>query len=252
MTKRNPPAPQPVYTPMAAFWAGARATLPLIVGAIPFGIIFGALAVTSGLSAGGAAAMSAIVFAGSAQFISLGLIAAGANAPVIVLTTLIVNLRHMLYAATLAPQLRKLPQRWLLPLAFWLTDESFVVAAQQFEEHPDSGHKRWYLLGSEVFMYANWQAVTGVGILAGRAIEDPRSWGLDFAMVVTFIGMLVPQVKDRPALAAVVVAGAAALLGHGLPNQAGLLLAALLGIGAAVLLERGAKAGQRARAPYGE
>jgi 4-azaleucine resistance transporter AzlC len=226
-----------MQSPRAAFWAGARDTFPLIVGAIPFGIIFGALAVTSGLSPGGAAAMSAIVFAGSAQFIAVGLVAAGANLPVIWLTTFIVNLRHMLYGATLAPHLKRLPQRWLAPLGFWLTDESFVVAARQFEGEPAEEHKRWYLLGSEIFMYANWQLVTWIGVRAGQAIPDPASWGLDFAMVVTFIGMLVPEIKSRPTLAAVLVAGGTALLGHGLPNQSGLLLAALLGIATGVLLE---------------
>ena len=226
-----------LQSPRAAFWAGARATFPLIVGAIPFGMIFGALAVTSGLSPGGASAMSAVVFAGSAQFIAVGLIAAGANLPVIILTTFIVNLRHSLYSATLAPHLARLPQRWLVPLGFWLTDESFVVAAQHFEDHAQSEHKRWYLLGSELFMYVNWQLVTWIGVRAGQSIPALTSWGLDFALIVTFIGMLVPQIKGRPTLAAVLVAGAAALLGHGLPNQSGLLLAALLGIATGVLLE---------------
>jgi predicted branched-subunit amino acid permease len=122
-------------------------------------------------------------------------------------------------------------------LGFWLTDESFVVAAQHFEDHAQSEHKRWYLLGSELFMYANWQLVTWIGVRAGQSIPALTSWGLDFALVVTFIGMLVPQIKGRPTLAAVLVAGAAALLGHGLPNQSGLLLAALLGIATGVLLE---------------
>lgn len=221
----------------AAFWAGAGATFPLIVGAFPFGLIFGALAVTSGLSPEGTAAMSAIVFAGSAQFISVGLIATGASLPVIVGTTLIVNLRHMLYSATLAPHFKGLSQRWLLPLGFWLTDESFVVAAKQFEADKESPDKPWFLLGSEIFMYGNWQLVTWIGIRAGQAIPDPRSWGLDFAMIVTFIGMLVPEVKGLPTLAAVLVAGAAAMLGNGLPNQSGLLLATLLGITAGMLLE---------------
>lgn len=222
----------------AALLAGARDTFPLLVGAWPFGVIFGALAVTSGFSPLGAAAMSAFVFAGSAQFIAVGLVPAATPAVVIILTTFIVNLRHMLYSATLAPHLSKLRRGWLLPLGFWLTDESFVVAAKYFTESERSEDKRWYLLGSELAMYTNWQIATWIGILAGQAIRDPRSWGLDFAMVVTFIGMLVPLVKGRPALASVLVAGGAALLANGLPHQLGLLIAALLGITAGVLAER--------------
>ncbi|MDA1330312.1 MAG: AzlC family ABC transporter permease [Chloroflexi bacterium] len=214
----------------------------MIVGAIPFGIIFGAVAVSSGLSAGGAAAMSAVVFAGAAQFISLGLIAAGANLPIIVLTTLIVNLRHALYSATLAHHLKGLPQRWYLPLGFWLTDESFVVAARYFEHAPVGPAKRWYLLGSEIFMYANWQLMTWIGVRAGQTMPDLRNWGLDFALVVTFIGILVPEIKSRPTLAAVLVAGSTAMLANNLPNQSGLLLAAIVGIGTGVFLESRAAA----------
>lgn len=219
------------------FRAGVRDTFPLLVGAFPFGIIFGAVAVTSGLTPAAAAAMSAFVFAGSAQFIAAGLVAGGAGLAVIVLTTFVVNLRHMLYSATLAPHLARLPRRWLLPLGFWLTDESFVVAARHYEEH-DTQEKHWYLLGSEIAMYLTWQLVTWLGIVAGSAIPDPANWGLDFALVVTFIGMLIPMIKNRPTLAAVLVAGAAAMLANGLPNQFGLLLAALLGIAAGVVLER--------------
>lgn len=225
-------------TRRAALFAGARDTFPLLVGAWPFGLIFGALAVTSGFSPWGAAAMSAFVFAGSAQFIAVGLVAASTPAVVIILTTFVVNLRHMLYSATLAPHLDKLPRGWLLPLGFWLTDESFVVAAKRFTKVEHSQDKHWYLLGSELVMYANWQLVTWMGILAGQALRDPGSWGLEFALVVTFIGMLVPMVKSRPALASVLVAGSTALLANGLPNQFGLLLAALLGIAAGVLAER--------------
>lgn len=221
-----------------AFLAGLRDTVPLLIGAAPFGLIYGALAVTSGFSPLGAAAMSAFVFAGSAQFIAVGLVAAGTPAAVIVLTTLVVNTRHVLYSATLAPPLNKQPVRWLLPLGFFLTDESFVVAARHFEENKTAKNKQWYLLGSELGMYFNWQLVTWIGIIAGQQIRDPQSWGLDFAMVVTFIGMLVPMVKDRPTLAAALTAGGAALLAAGLPNQLGLLLATLVGITTGVLVER--------------
>ena len=167
----------------------------------------------------------------------MGLVGAGAAVPVIILTTFVVNLRHMLYSATLAPHMGQLPRKALLPLGFWLTDESFAVAAKRYSQ-PGGEERHWFLLGSEFAMYLNWQLVTWIGILAGRAIPDPAAWGLDFAMVVTFIGILVPEVKTRPSLLAVLVAGGTALVAQGLPHQAGLLLAALLGILAGVLAER--------------
>jgi len=220
------------------FLNGVKATFPLVVGAIPFGIIFGALAVTSGLSSWGTMSMSLFVFAGSSQFIAAGLIATGAGTGTIVLTTLIVNLRHMLYATTLAPHMKQLSHKWLLPLGFWLTDESFVVTVNRYGNPDRSPYKHWFFFGSAVFMYANWQLCTLIGLIAGQAIPDPGSWGLDYAMIVTFIGMLVPMVVDRSVLIAVLVAGITALVANGLPNQAGLFIAALSGISAGVIAER--------------
>jgi 4-azaleucine resistance transporter AzlC len=222
----------------AEFWAGVKATFPLVVGAAPFSIIFGALAVTSGISPAGAAAMSAFVFAGSAQFIAAGLVAGGASTAIILLTTFVVNLRHSLYGASLAPHMKHLPQRWLLPLGFWLTDESYLVVIERYSRPDRAPHKHWFFLGSALFMYANWQLWTYVGVRAGQAIPNPASWGLDFALPVTFLGMLVPMLRSRPVLACVVVASAAAVMLHGLPHQLGLIAATLLGVITGVLAAR--------------
>lgn len=219
------------------FWAGVRATLPLIVGAIPFAIIFGVVSSAVGLSAWGVLAMSAFVFAGASQFIAANLLATGTSVTIIVLTTLVVNLRHTLYAATLAPYLKHLPQRWLLPLGFWLTDETFAVVVSRYRAPDASPYKHWYHLGSSVSMYTNWIACTLVGILAGQHIQNPQSWGLDFAMIVTFIGILVPAVRNRPAAVAVVVAGVVAVLTYSWPNKLGLIFTAVLGVVAGVLAE---------------
>ncbi|HXF64934.1 MAG TPA: AzlC family ABC transporter permease, partial [Caldilineaceae bacterium] len=171
------------------FWAGARGIFPLIVGAIPFGIIFGAAAVTSGLSPGAAAAMSAFVFAGSAQFVAVSMAGGGAGAWLIILTVLVINLRHVLYAATLAPYLRGLPYRWLVPLGFTLTDESFLVAVRRYQSPDPSPFKHWYYLGAASMMYVNWQLCTYIGLWAGLVLPNPRAWGLDFAFPLTFLGM---------------------------------------------------------------
>ncbi|PKM31102.1 MAG: branched-chain amino acid ABC transporter permease [Gammaproteobacteria bacterium HGW-Gammaproteobacteria-11] len=217
---------------------GARDTLPMLLGALPFGIIFGTLAVSSGLSAGATLAMSALVFAGSAQFIAVGLIASGTGLLVILLTTLIVNLRHMLYSASLLPHVRHLPQRWRILLAFWLTDESYAVVQRHYlDASVAATHKHWYFLGSCVAMYSNWFACTLLGVLLGQALPGMRDWGLDFAMVATFIGIVVPLLKTRPMLLSALVAGAVAVAARGLPYQLGLMLAALAGVLAGVLAE---------------
>ncbi|GAB4441008.1 MAG: AzlC family ABC transporter permease [Anaerolineae bacterium] len=220
------------------FLAGARDTFPLIVGAIPFGIIYGTLAVGSGLSVAATLAMSAFVFAGSAQFIAVGLVAAGSGWPLIVLTTFVVNLRHALYSATLAPFVSKLPQRWQIPLAFWLTDETFAVVVDKCTRFNPPPETRWYYLGSALAMYLNWQLCTILGVTAGQMLPDAAAWGLDFAMPVTFIGMVIPYLKNRAMVATTLVAGAAALLTFYLPHKLGLMAATLAGIAAGVAVEK--------------
>lgn len=220
------------------FFAGAKATFPLIVGAIPFGIIYGAVAVNAGLSPAATQATSLFVFAGSAQFVATGLLAGGAGLVIIVATTFVVNLRHALYSVSLAPHMKHLPQRWLLPLGFWLTDETYLVVIERYSRKDHAPYGHWYFLGSALFMYLNWQLCTYIGIRAGQSIPNPQNWGLDFALPVTFIGMLVPMLHSRPAIVCMLVSGSAALLFHDLPNQLGLVVAALCGLAGGVLAQR--------------
>lgn len=225
-------------THAAEFWAGVRDIFPLIVGAIPFGIIFGTLATNNGLSAGGTLAMSALVFAGSSQFIAAGMIATKTGWLLIVLTAFVVNLRHLLYAVSLVPYVKRLPQRWKVPLAFLLTDETFAIAIIRYQSPNDSPFKHWYYLGAAIAMYTNWQCCTLIGITAGQLIPNAATWGLDFAMSVTFIGMVVPYVKNKPMLVAVLVAGIVAIIANPLPHKLGLITAAILGMAAGVYTEK--------------
>jgi 4-azaleucine resistance transporter AzlC len=221
-------------TPKAEMLAGARDTIPLIIGAIPFGIIFGTLAVPSGLSFGATLCMSLFVFAGSAQFIALGLVSAGAALPIIVVTTFVVNLRHLLYTATLLPFLKPLSGCWKAALAFWLTDETFVVAAKRFHQQDASPHKHWYQLGSSIAMYSNWFVCTLIGLTAGNMVPNIKSWGLEFAMPATFIGIVMPFLKNWPMWCAVFTAGLMALAGHTWPYNLGLITAAISGVAAGI------------------
>jgi 4-azaleucine resistance transporter AzlC len=223
------------------FWRGFRDTLPLVIGAIPFGLIFGVTAVANGLSAWATIGMSLFVFAGSSQFIAANLVLTGAALPVIWLTTFVVNVRHTLYAATLAPYMKRLPQTWVAPLAFWLTDETFVIVARRYQQADQSRYKHWYYFGSAIFMYVNWNVWTVIGVVAGSGIPDPARLGLDFAMIVTFTGMIVPMITTRPILLSVITASAASVVFNGLPNNFGLLIAAIMGVIAGVLAERNAK-----------
>jgi 4-azaleucine resistance transporter AzlC len=219
------------------FLRGSKDTFPLVVGAVPFGIIFGAVAITTGFSTWGTLGMSALVFAGSAQFIAIGLVAQGVALGFIVLTTFAVNLRHALYAASLGVYMRHLPQRWLALLGFWLTDETYAVVIRRYSESDDSPYKHWYCLGSAAFMYCNWQLCTLIGIVMGRRLRDLPDLGLDYAMVITFIGIVVPFIVNRPMLLCAMVSGAVSMFTTDVPNKMGLMVAAVCGIAAGLIAE---------------
>jgi 4-azaleucine resistance transporter AzlC len=232
------------------FVAGARDTIPMMVGAAPFGVIFGTLVTSGPLSLWHGQFMSLAVFAGSAQFIALGLIASHASFVVIWATTLVVNLRHVLYSATLAPYVSHLPLRWRLVLGGLLTDEVFAVAWAYFRRHPPGDVSPWHFLGSGVAMYVNWQIWTAVGLLFGAAFPGLQSLGLDFAMVATFIAIVVPQLVAVRYGAAAVTAGALAFFWQAWPYKLGLLAAVLAGVAVGVVLSlpRGSRGSSNSRA----
>ncbi|TDR80207.1 AzlC family ABC transporter permease [Paludibacterium purpuratum] len=218
----------------SALMQGARDTLPMMIGAAPFGTIFGTFAIAMGLSPTVTLAMSALVFAGSSQFIAISLLGTGAALPVIWFTTLVVNLRHMLYSATLLPYARHWSLAWRGSLAFWLTDETFAVVEHRLRTHGAQAGQ-WYWLGSSLAMYFNWLIWTLAGVLLGRAVPNLAHWGLDFAMVGTFSAIVAPQLKRFPYLMAAIAAGSVALLARGLPYKLDLMLAAAAGIAAGML-----------------
>ncbi|WP_416674919.1 AzlC family ABC transporter permease [Egbenema bharatensis] len=225
-------------SPRSEFLSGCRGIFPLVVGAIPFGIIYGTLAAASGLSFVGTLAMSAAVFAGSSQFIAIGLLASGTAVPLIILTTFFVNLRHLLYSVSIVPHVHHLSQFWKLLLGFWLTDEAFVVAIDRYNQTDSSPDKHWYQMGASILMYLNWLLCTFIGLTIGHRMTNAAEWGLDFAMAATFIGMIIPYLKNQPMILSVLAAGIMALLTHHFPHQLGLILSTLTGILVGTLSER--------------
>ena len=220
------------------FLYGCRDSIPMIVGILPFGLIYGALASLAGLSLGQAIGMSLLVYAGSAQFIAISLLTLGSGAVVILLTTLVVNLRHVLYSAALQPYVGRLSQRWRVPLAFGLTDETFAVVQRRYLARGMTEHGQWYHAGVALALYLSWVSSSLVGALFGQSVPNLAGWGLDFAMLATFIGIVVPALRNQPQIAAALVAGAVALLCHAWPYKLGLMAAALSGIAVGVWLER--------------
>ncbi len=217
------------------FWNGVRAEFPLLIGVFPFGMIYGALALNAGLTTLASQLMSSIVFAGSSQFVTAQLVHDAAPGFVIVLTIAVVNLRHMLYSASLAPYLKNLSLKWKALLSYLLTDEAYAPSILKYEAEGVSLFSHWFLLGAGFSLWFTWQVSTALGIFLGARI--PENWPLDFALPLTFIAMVVPALKKRPMVAAALSAGGAALLAYNLPFKLGLILAALTGIAVGTMLE---------------
>ena len=226
-----------------SFLIGARDTLPLIIAAVPFAIVYGALAISQGLSEWMVMGMSVFVFAGASQFVAVTLLASATFYPIILLTVFIVNLRHMLYAASLMPQVAKVPQLLRVPMAFWLTDETYAAVSNRFsqgavDDKNDTTNIQFtpFYIGSGITMYSSWVFFSWLGMTLGQSIPDITSWGLDIAMVVAFIGIVVPHLKNQADWACALMAGVSALLTYSWPHQTGLLFSSFVAIVVGVLL----------------
>ena len=216
------------------FLTGVRDQLPLLLGVVPFGLIFGALAISVGVSPAAAQGFSLFVFAGSAQFIAVSLIGESASALVVIATIALVNLRHALYSASLAPSLAKLGRPWKLALGWLLTDEAFAMASRRYRSG-ELENAHWYTLGTGLTLWAAWQISTAVGITLGASL--PQGLSLDFALPLTFLALVVPSLVDRPTLAAALAAGLLGLALFNLPFRLGLVGATIAGVGLGLALE---------------
>lgn len=222
-----------------AFALGLRSVMPLLLGVAPFGVIYGVVALQSGIPPLAAMAMSSIVFAGSAQFLLAQLVGAGAPLLLAAGAVGLVNLRHALYSASVAPMLAQLPRRWKVLLAYLLTDEAYAAAIPHLRtDSPESHlcHAHWILFGSGFGLWAGWQLATLAGVLIGAQL--PSDLGLDFALPLTFIAIVVPMIRSRALLVSAVAAGTAAVALAALPYKLGLFLAALAGLVVGALVSR--------------
>ncbi|HLT58215.1 MAG: AzlC family ABC transporter permease [Limnochordales bacterium] len=193
------------------FWHGVRLAWPVVMGYVPIGLALGVLAGQTGLSPLETGAMSALVYAGASQFVAVAMIGAGAPALSIVVTTFLVNLRHMLMSAALSPFLRGLRPGALAGIAYLITDETFAVGHGEFAARGQGDGVIFAGLG--LTSYLSWLSATVAGAWLGGALATPEAWGLDFALPAMFIGLLAGQLRDRLALSVALVAGLAVLAG---------------------------------------
>lgn len=232
------PASPPASTPREVA-LGFRAVVPLWLGVVPFALAFAVLARGAGLGVLETQAMSLVVFAGASQFSGVGLMAAGAGPVEIVIATLVLNARHLLYGLSLSRVVPMTRAQGALA-AFMLTDEAYGVALARKEPCTFG-----YLLGAELSIFVPWNLATLVGAVAGGAVPAPERLGVDFVFPLAFLALLVPRLVDQATLC---VAGVSGLLALGLsrvaPGGVALLGAALAGslLGAWLTRQEGVRA----------
>ena len=208
----------------------------MLLGIIPFGVITGVAMVASGIPPLVALLMSLIVFAGASMVASAQLLASAAPAALIILTTLIINLRFMMYSASLRLHFAEAPLRWRVAIAYLIADNVYGLLLSRFSEHPKDEGKLEYFMGAGIVVWAAWQVAVLGGILIGAGV--PASWRLEFAAPLAFIAMTIPHLRDRAMIAAALAAGIAVIAAQGLPLRLNIVVAAAVGISAGMIFER--------------
>jgi len=220
----------------ASLLHGARDMVPILPGMAPFGLLAGATALTAGLDAWQAQALSLVWLAGAAQLAAIDLVAQETAWPVILLTVLVINLRFLMYSAVLAPMFARSRLAARLGLASLVTDQGFALVVAREREGMTTDSLRWYYLGSGAAIWVTWQLSTLLGSQVGALI--PAAWQLDFSVPLVFLALLVPLLTDRPSLVTAAVAAAVAVAGRGLPSNLGLMLGVAVGIAAGLVVEQ--------------
>ena len=194
---------------MAALKKGAIDMLPLSLAVLPWGVLFGSLAVQRGFSWLEAQLFSAVIFGGAVQIVTVELIADQASLLTVLFSAFVISSRHFLYGLTLRERLSSKPLRWRLGLGFLLTDELFALSGDR--RAYQNKFRLYYALGAGGSFYLAWNLWTFIGIVAGASLPDLTELGLDFAIAATFIALVVPEIKSLATLVSVLVAAISAV-----------------------------------------
>ncbi len=230
---RNSSTAKPTRT---AFRDGVLAGAPLLVGIVPFGLIFGVTAAGSAVGAGLGFATSIIIFGGAAQLAVVQLIDGDAAIATVVITGLVINSRHVMYSAAMTPYFSEFPSRSRFVLPYLLTDQAFAVSITRYQEVEDPTYRRWFYTGAAMALWVAWQITTGAGVLIGAQL--PERWSLDFAIPLVFLALMAAAVRTRPALVAALVGGVVAVLAQDAPYQLWMMIGAVSGVAAGMTAER--------------
>ena len=225
------------------YLAAAKACLPVLPGVLAFAAISGVAMVAAGMPHYMAMLMSVLVYAGSSQLASLQLLSSGTPLAIVILAALVINLRFSIYSLSIAPHLAAAGPRWRPLLSYVLSDNGYAMALRGYERLQEPAGKVWYYFGCCSTIWLTWQIGALTGIVLGTRI--PAAWHLEFSIVLTFLGIVAPTIRDRAIAAAACAAGITAVLAWPLPLRLGLLLAVAAGIVTGMLVEERSAASLR-------
>ena len=208
------------------FWKGVLAQIPVQLGVVPFGLVFGVLGIASGLTALQTILMSSIIFGGASQVVFAQLWSIGATPIVTGGSVTIINLRHIIYSANISKYISVLSLRWRLTLGYLLTDEAFAISFQEFENRNRFAH--YHLLGGGLTLWVFWQISTVTGVFLGANI--PPYLNLEFAIPLTFIAIILPRLKSIAQISTAVTAGIIAIFGQEIPYGLWIIVASISGM----------------------
>jgi 4-azaleucine resistance transporter AzlC len=218
------------------FIAGFRAALTISPGVMSWGMISGVAMVAAGLPPVAAMAMSLLVFAGSSQLATLQLMAGGAALPIALLAGFVINLRFVLFSLSLAPHLKHLSRARRAWYSHILSDNGYAMSLSYFDKHASHPDRHLFMHGFGVTLWSSWQISTLIGVVLGAAV--PEKWGLGYTIALTFIALVMPQLKYNANIVAAIAAAVTEIFTMSLPFRMGLLISTAVGIAAGMISEK--------------
>jgi len=216
--------------------AGLADAAPMLIGVVPFGLVAGAAPIAAGLDLGNAVGLSMFLFAGASQLAVADVLGSGGGVAIAVLTAVTINLRLLLYSASIAPPLAHESLRDRLAAGYLLVDQAYALAVVRWDGTDDRRDRLPYYFAVGILLWVAWQVMTVVGALVGSSL--PEEVPLDFAVPLVFLVLLVPVLDKRPSLVAAVVGGLSAVAAAELgAARLAIMIGGLCGIAAGVVAE---------------
>jgi predicted branched-subunit amino acid permease len=209
---------------------------PHLLSVIPFGIIFGAIGIELGFDPIMTYATSLIIFGGASQIVFLQLLSGGASSLIAITSVGVINSRHFLYGAVLSEYLQKLSLIKKLFISYFIVDQGFAVSNQYFKKKPNEEFKHYHLIGSGITLWFIWQVSTIMGIYLGSIV--PEELGLKFAIPLTFIAIIINELRKIDHLIVMIVSGLSATFFYNAPFKTYIIISPLIGLFAAIIINK--------------